>query len=150
LKKQYGVNQYSRKGAHLIGFEASDVQKAIQRVAHEFAEKEIRPIAADFDEEKKYPEHFIGIALNAGMTCLHVPEDHIGQGMDFLTACIVGEELAWGCCGIDTNLGANNLGVTPLLLDDSEEQTGRYLHDLTSRSSSGGHGPHRARGVLGR
>jgi alkylation response protein AidB-like acyl-CoA dehydrogenase len=55
--------------------------------------------------------------------------------MDFLTACIVGEELAWGCCGIATILGANNLGVTPLLLAGSEVQKRRYLDDLTSRPS---------------
>lgn len=119
----------------MIGFEASDEQKAIQKVAHEFAEKEIRPIAADCDEEEKYPEHFIETAFKAGMTYLYVPEEHGGQGMDFLTACIVGEELAWGCCGIATILGANNLGVTPLLLAGSEEQKRKYLDDMTSRPS---------------
>ena len=119
----------------MISFELSDEQKAIQKVAHEFAEKEIRPVAAEYDEEEKYPEHFITTAFKAGMTYLYVPEEYGGQGMDFLTACIVGEEIAWGCCGFATILGANNLGTTPLLVAGSEEQKKKYLGDLTSRPS---------------
>jgi acyl-CoA dehydrogenase len=117
----------------VISFEPSDEQKAIQKVAHEFAEKEIRPIAAECDEEEKYPEYFIDKAFKAGLTYLYVPEEYGGQGMDFLTACIVNEELSWGCCGFATILGANGLGITPLLVAGSEEQKERYLHDLTSR-----------------
>ena len=119
----------------MISFELSDEQKAMRKVAHEFAEKEIRPVAAEYDEEEKYPEHFIAKAFRAGMTYLYVPEEYGGQGMDFLTACIVNEELSWGCCGFATILGANGLGVTPLLVAGSEEQKMRYLPDLTSRPS---------------
>jgi alkylation response protein AidB-like acyl-CoA dehydrogenase len=119
----------------VISFELSDEQKAMRKVAHEFAEKEIRPVAAEYDEEEKYPEHFIAKAFRAGMTYLYVPEEYGGQGMDFLTACIVNEELSWGCCGFATILGANGLGVTPLLVAGSEEQKMRYLPDLTSRPS---------------
>ena len=119
----------------MISFELSDEQKAIQKVAHEFAEKEIRPEAAEYDEEEKYPEHFIAKAFKAGMTYLYVPEEYGGQGMDFLTACIVNEELSWGCCGFATILGANGLGITPLLVAGSEEQKRRYLPGLTSRPS---------------
>jgi len=119
----------------LISFELSDEQKAIQKVAHEFTDKEIRPIAADYDEEEKYPEHFIAKAFAAGLTYLYVPEEYGGQGMDFLTACIVGEEIAWGCCGFATILGANNLGTTPLLVTGTEEQKRKYFGDLTSRPS---------------
>jgi alkylation response protein AidB-like acyl-CoA dehydrogenase len=119
----------------VISFELSDEQKAIQKVAHEFAEKEIRPVAADYDEEEKYPEHFVEKAFAAGLTYLYVPEEYGGQGMDFLTACIVGEEIAWGCCGFATILGANNLGTTPLLVAGTEEQKSKYFGELTSRPS---------------
>jgi acyl-CoA dehydrogenase len=119
----------------MISFELSDEQKAMRNVAHEFAEKEIRPAAAEYDEEEKYPEHFIEKAFKAGMTYLYVPEEFGGQGMDFLTACIVNEELSWGCCGFATILGANGLGITPLLVAGSEEQKRRYLPGLTSRPS---------------
>lgn len=119
----------------MIAFELSDEQKAIQKVAHEFAEKEIRPIAADYDEEEKYPEPFVEKAFKAGLTYLYVPEEYGGQGMDFLTACIVNEELSWGCCGFATILGANGLGITPLLVAGTDEQKERYLPDLTSRPS---------------
>jgi acyl-CoA dehydrogenase len=119
----------------VISFELNDEQKAIQKVAHEFADKEIRPVAAEYDEEEKYPEHFIEAAFKAGLTYLYVPEGFGGQGMDFLTACIVNEELSWGCCGFATILGANGLGITPLLVAGNEEQKQRYLPSLTSRPS---------------
>ncbi len=119
----------------MISFEPSEEQKAITKVAHEFAEKEIRPVAAEYDEEERYPEHFIEKAFRAGLTYLYVPEEYGGQGMDFLTACLVNEELSWGCCGFATILGANGLGVTPLLVAGREEQKRKYLCDLTSRPS---------------
>ncbi len=119
----------------MISFELSDEQEAIRKVAHEFAEKEIRPIAAEHDEEEKYPQDFIATAFKAGLTYLYVPEEYGGQGMDFLTACIVGEEIAWGCCGFATILGANNLGSTPLLVAGTEEQKKKYFGALTSRPS---------------
>jgi len=119
----------------VISFELSEEQKAIQKVAREFAEKEIRPVAPEYDEEEKYPERFVETAFKAGMTYLYVPEEYGGQGMDFLTACIVGEEIAWGCCGFATILGANNLGTTPLLVAGTEEQKAKYFGALTSRPS---------------
>ncbi|MDD3718858.1 MAG: acyl-CoA dehydrogenase family protein [Actinomycetota bacterium] len=119
----------------MISFELSEEQKAIQKVAREFAEKEIRPVAPEYDEEEKYPERFVETAFKAGMTYLYVPEEYGGQGMDFLTACIVGEEIAWGCCGFATILGANNLGTTPLLVAGTEEQKAKYFGALTSRPS---------------
>ena len=119
----------------MISFELSDEQKAIRKVAHEFTDKEIRPVAAEYDEAEKYPEEFIAKAFKAGLTYLYVPEEYGGQGMDFLTACIVGEEIAWGCCGFATILGANNLGTTPLLVAGTEEQKRKYFGELTSRPS---------------
>ncbi len=119
----------------MISFRLSEEQEAVRRVAHEFAEREIRPVAAEYDEREEYPEWFVERAFRAGFTYTYVPEEYGGQGMDFLTACIVNEELAWGCCGFATILGANNLGVTPLLVAGSEEQKRKYLTDLTSRPS---------------
>ncbi len=119
----------------MLGFQLSEEQRAMQKVAHEFAEKEIRPWAAECDEEEKFPQGFVEKAFQAGLTYLYVPEEYGGQGMDFLTACIVNEELAWGCCGFATILGANSLGVTPILVAGTEEQKRKYLTELTSRPS---------------
>jgi len=117
----------------LLEFSLSDEQRAIQQVAHEFAEKEIRPLAAEYDETEHFPEEFVEKAFRAGLTYPYVPEEYGGQGMDFLTACIVGEELAWGCCGFATILNANNLGSTPILIAGTEEQKREWFGLLTSR-----------------
>lgn len=117
----------------MLEYSLSDEQRAIQQVAHEFAEKEIRPVAAEYDETEHFPEEFITRAFKAGLTYPYVPEEYGGQGMDFLTACIVGEEIAWGCCGFATILNANNLGSTPILLAGTEEQKEKWFGELTSR-----------------
>lgn len=117
----------------MLEFSLSDEQRAIQQVAHEFAEKEIRPLAAEYDETEHFPEEFVEKAFRAGLTYPYVPEEYGGQGMDFLTACIVGEELAWGCCGFATILNANNLGSTPILIAGTEEQKREWFGLLTSR-----------------
>ena len=40
----------------------------------------------------------------------HVPEEYGGPGLDFLSGCLIEEELGWGCSGIGTSLAANGLG----------------------------------------
>ena len=51
----------------------------------------------------------------------HAPEEYGGAGLGYLDGCLIEEELAWGCSGIQTSLGANGLAGAPVLLGGSEE-----------------------------
>ena len=80
----------------------TDEQREIQALAREFAQTEIRPIAAEVDERDTYtPLDVVYKAAEVGLTSFMLPEEVGGGGIaDVLTGCIVQEELNWGCAGI--------------------------------------------------
>ncbi len=115
----------------MVDFELSDEQKAAARMAHDFAVNEIRPVALECDKEGKIPDELVKKAAAVGLTAQAVPEEYDGGGLDAITAAIVSEEMFWGCAGIGTGLGANNLAITPLLLVGNDEQKQKYLPRLS-------------------
>lgn len=112
----------------MISFDLTDEQRSMQELAHNFAENEIRPVAAEYDEKEEMPWEVIKKAAQTGMLSFHIPEQYGGAGiMDSLTHCLVIEEIAWGCAGVATVFGGNSLFVTPLLLFGNDEQKEKYL-----------------------
>ena len=64
-----------------ISFGLTDEQKALRDLAHEFAEKEIRPKEAEYDENQTHPADVIAKAHEVGLMNLHVPEAYGGAGL---------------------------------------------------------------------
>lgn len=115
----------------MIDFELNDEQRAAVDMAHDFALNELRPIAEEWDKKGEFPRDVIlPKAAQAGLTSAGIPEEYGGGGLDPLTAAMVFEELAWGCAGLATSIGANNLATAPLLIAGSEEQKKRWLPQL--------------------
>lgn len=113
-----------------MNFDLSSEQVAMQKVAREFAEKEIIPVAAEYDEKEEMPVELIRKAVKLGFSSINIPEEYGGAGMDEVTLCLVTEELGRGCAGIATSIGANSLASLPILLGGSEEQKQLYLNDI--------------------
>ncbi|MBI5653548.1 MAG: acyl-CoA dehydrogenase family protein [Chloroflexi bacterium] len=121
-----------------MGFDLTEEQQRMKELAHEFAEKEMRPIASEFDEKEEFPWDVIKKGFDLGLMTYGIPEEYGGIGInDILTHCIVGEELAWGCAGISSSMGASMLGVTPILLCGTEAQKKKYLPMLTVLNKQG-------------
>src|SRR4051794_36751665 len=100
-------------------------------MAHDFATKEIRPVAWDYDKDAIWPQEIVDKAWEVGLMNNHIPEEYGGPGLDFLTGCLIEEELGWGCSGIGTSLMCNGLASTPVMLGGSEEVKKEYLGMLT-------------------
>ncbi len=115
-----------------ISFSLSSEQRELQRLAHEFAEKELRPIAAEWDARDEFPPDLLAKAARLGLTSYKIPAEYGGGGVDSVTAGLVAEELSWGCAGLAATIGATMFPVRPLLRFGSEEQRGRYLAMLAS------------------
>jgi acyl-CoA dehydrogenase len=113
-----------------ISFALTGEQQALRELAHEFAEKEIRPKAAEYDEHSTHPADVIEKAHEIGLMNPHLPEELGGPGLGGLEGVLIGEELCWGCSGIGTALVANILGALPLLLAGSDEQKREWLPPL--------------------
>src|SRR2546430_11311080 len=91
----------------------TEEQKALRDLAHEFAEREIRPREREYDEHQTHPADVIAKAHELGLMNLHVPEEYGGFGLGAVPGMLVGEELCWGCAGIGTAIAANGLGHGP-------------------------------------
>src|SRR5262245_65567492 len=90
-----------------VSFALTEEQKELRALAREFAEKEMRPKAADYDEHSTHPADVIEKAHAVGLMNLHVPESLGGLGLSAFDGMRVGEELNWGCSGIGTSICAN-------------------------------------------
>jgi acyl-CoA dehydrogenase len=67
-----------------------------------------------------------------GLMNTHIPEEYGGAGLTYLDGCIIEEELAWGCSGIQTSLGANGLAGAPVGLGGSEEVKKEFFEALAA------------------
>ena len=115
----------------MVDFTLTDEQQSMRELAHEFAEKEIRPVAWEYDRDGTWPEDVIEKAWEVGLMNSHIPEEYGGPGAGYLDGCLIEEELSWGCSGIQTTLGCNGLASTPVLIGGSEEIKKEYLGRLT-------------------
>jgi acyl-CoA dehydrogenase len=113
-----------------ISFALTEEQKALRSLAREFAEKEIRPKAAEYDEHSTHPADVIAKAHEVGLMNAHIPEEYGGAGLTGFDGMLIGEELSWGCSGIAVSIVANTLGAGPVLIAGSGEQKRTWLAPL--------------------
>ncbi|HUA12110.1 MAG TPA: acyl-CoA dehydrogenase family protein [Solirubrobacteraceae bacterium] len=115
----------------MVDFTLTDEQRSLQEMAHDFAVKEIRPVAWEYDKDGTWPQDIIEKAWELGLMNGHLPAEYGGVGAGFLDGAIIEEELSWGCSGIQTTVGCNGLATTPVLLGGSEELKREYIGRLT-------------------
>ena len=133
-----------------VSFALTDEQRELRALAREFAEKEIRPKAAEYDEHQTHPADIIAKAHEVGLMNLHVPESLGGPELPCFDGMLVGEELNWGCSGIGTSIGANGLARRP-----DPRRRHRRAEEAVARAAARGADPrllrpHRAGRRLGR
>jgi acyl-CoA dehydrogenase len=114
----------------VIDFTLTDEQLAMREMAHDFAEKEMRPVAWEYDRDATWPQEIIERAWELGLMNSHLPEAYGGPGLSCLDGCILEEEIAWGCSGIGTTLSCNGLATAPVSLGASDELKKEYLGRL--------------------
>ncbi len=115
----------------MVDLTLTDEQKDLRELAHNFAEKEIRSVAWDYDKDGTWPQEIIDNAWEVGLMNTHVPEEYGGPGLDFVSGALIEEEFGWGCSGIGTSLAANGLAMTPVALGGSDEVKKEFLGMLT-------------------
>jgi acyl-CoA dehydrogenase len=113
-----------------VSFALTEEQKALRELAREFADKEIRPRAAEYDEHSTHPADVIAKAHELGLMNLHVPEEYGGLGLPCFDGMLAGEELYRGCSGMGTSISANGLGAGPVIIAGTEEQKRLWLTPL--------------------
>ncbi len=112
--------------------ELSPEQESLREIAARFAAERIRPVAAEYDERSKFPESIIKEGHALGLINLTLPTECSGTGLSIFDACLVIEEIAWGCAGFATSMVANDLALTPVRIGGTPEQHERFLTPLAT------------------
>jgi alkylation response protein AidB-like acyl-CoA dehydrogenase len=104
-----------------VDFTLTEEQIELQKWAHEFAEKEIRPVAAEYDESEEFPWPVVKKAAEAGLYSvdiyLQAQQDPSG-----LTLPLLMEEVFWGCAGIGLAIFGTGLPLSALAAVGTSEQ----------------------------
>ena len=107
----------------------------------EFAEKEVKPLAIDIDEEERFPAETIEKMAKYGFLGIPVPKEYGGQGCDPLTYIMCVEEMAKVCGTTAVALSAHtSLCIDPILTYGTEEQKQKYVPDLAAGRKLGAFG----------
>ncbi len=110
----------------------TEEQDALIQSARDFARKEIIPVAGHHDETGEFPRALFKRAWETGLMNIEVPAEYGGLGGSCLDDCLVQEEIAYGCAGINTSMAANMLGATPLIVAGNDAQKKQWLGRLAS------------------
>jgi acyl-CoA dehydrogenase len=106
----------------VIDLTLSEQQLSLRETARQFARQEMAPLAAKYDQSMEYPWEVLQKAHATGLLNLSLPESVGGVGLPMVDQAIIAEELAWGCTGMQTAMGANDLALGPLLIAGNQEQ----------------------------
>ena len=119
----------------MVDLTLTDEQTDLRELAHNFAEKEIRPVAWDYDRDSTWPQEIVEKAWEVGLMNTHIPEEYGGPGLDYFTGALIEEELGWGCSGVGTSLICNGLASAPLLIGASDELKAQGVSILLSEQN---------------
>jgi acyl-CoA dehydrogenase len=115
----------------MVDFKLTEEQLALQQTARKFAQTEMVPQAAHFDQTGEFPRAIIESAWKVGLLNESIPAEYGGLGLDGLSACVLTEELAAGCAGMTTSMMVNTLGQSPILIAGTKEQIEKWIVPFT-------------------
>jgi len=124
-----------------MNFELSEEQQMIRDTVHDFAEREVKPVAQELDEKAEFSYDITAKMGELGLFGMYLPEKYGGQGLDTLSYIIAVEEMA----RIDSSQAAtlaahNSLGIGPIYYYGTEEQKMKYLPQLCTGNALWGFG----------
>ena len=115
-----------------MDFSLTDDERAIEDAARAFAEAELAPHSARWDEEKHFPVETLRKAAELGFAGLYVRDDVGGSGLSRLDASIVFEQLSYGDVTTAAFLSIHNMAAWMIDAFGSEGLRRKYLPGLTS------------------
>ncbi len=114
-----------------MDFELSEGQRAVQQMVREFAEREVGPVAAQYDERSQFPWDLIQKMGPLGLLGMVVPEAYGGAGMDTVSYALAMEEIARQDGALALTVASHSsLCQGHILVAGSEDQKRKYLPPL--------------------
>ena len=124
-----------------MDFKLSKEHEMLRKMYREFAQNEVKPLAAELDEEERFPKETIPKLAKLGMLGIPFPKKYGGAGGDNLAYAICVEEIAKTCGTTSVIICAHtSLCSYPIYAYGTEEQKVKYLPDLLSGRKLGAFG----------
>mgnify|MGYP003585287341 FL=1 len=122
-------------------FELTEDQKMMQKVARDFAEKQVAPGAEERDEHEAFSRPLYDEMVGLGLSGICFPEQYGGADGDVLSYILAVEEICKADSGIGISLSATvSLCAWPIFAYGTEEQKKKYLVPLAEGTQMGAFG----------
>lgn len=116
-----------------MDFQLTNTQQLFKQMIREFAETEVKPLAAEVDETERFPMETVKKMAKLGLFGIYIPKNYGGAGGDHIMYTIAVEELSRVCATTGVILSAHtSLCAAPILMHGTEEQKMKYLPKLAS------------------
>ena len=124
-----------------MNFTLSKEHEMARTLFHEFAEKEVKPLAQEVDETEQFPKETVAKMAQCGFLGIPVPKEYGGQGCDPLAYAMCVEELSKVCGTTGVIVSAHtSLCCDPIQTYGTEEQKQKYLVPLAKGEKLGAFG----------
>lgn len=121
-----------------MDFQLTKEQEFVRKMVREFATEEVEPIAADIDQEHRFPEETVEKMAKYGLLGIPFPTKYGGAGGDAVSYAITVEELSKKCASTGVICSAHtSLCCWPIFKWGTEDQKMKYLPDLLSGKTLG-------------
>lgn len=110
-----------------MNFELSEEQAAFRKVLQDFVQREIAPVARDWEQSGRHPTEIIEAMRRLGLFGLLVPTEYGGMAADAVSYGLAFEEISRGWMGIAGALGSHSMATLLLARFGNDQQRQRYL-----------------------
>jgi acyl-CoA dehydrogenase len=121
----------------MVDFALTEEQQELRRLARDFAQQEIAPVALHYDKLGEFPWEVYRKAYDLGLLNPSVPTAYGGGGLSAFECCLIVEELGAACAGITTSIMVNDLALMPILVGGSEAQKQTFLSPFCASFNMG-------------
>ncbi|MBD5392599.1 acyl-CoA dehydrogenase [bacterium] len=116
-----------------MDFSLTKQETLFLQMIREFAEKEVKPLAAEVDEQERFPEETVAKMAKLGIMGIPVPVEYGGAGSTNQMYSMCVEELSRACATTGIVVSAHtSLCCAPIMEHGTEEQKKKYLPKLAS------------------
>ncbi len=115
-----------------MDFQLTDEQRMFREMLRSFVEKEIVPVASEWEHAGRYPTEIVDSMKKMGLFGITVPEQYGGLDVDKVSFALVFEEISRGWMGIAGILGSHSLSCWMIAKHGTQEQKQRFLPELAS------------------
>ena len=115
-----------------MDFSLSEEHQMFRSTLRDFVDREIRPVALEWERDGTYPDPIVDIMKQMGLFGITIPSEYGGMNVDLVSLALVFEEISRGWMGIAGILGSHSLSCRMIANHGTEEQKQRYLPELAT------------------